>query len=107
MNGEATVTRIAPYLPFKTFLSAIEALELGLPKKIDKSIWRSQSGLTQGLIMGAFRFFNLVDQEDRPTVSLAVLVEEKENRNALLRQLLEQNYSELLSHDLTNMTPKH
>ncbi len=103
-NQEAQ--RIAPYLPFKTFLSAIEALEQVVPKKIDRTLWRSQSGLTQGLIMSAFRFFALIDEKDQPTVALQRLVENKAERKSIIAKMVEKAYPTILARDLTKLTPK-
>ncbi len=95
--------RIAAYVPFKTFLTALEALEGGVPKEIDRKIWRSFSGLVQSQVLGAFRFLGLVEG-NKPTPGLRKLVEDKQNRPAVLRRILEQSYSALVSHDLTKMT---
>ncbi len=96
----------APYLPFLTFKSAVEALEQGVPSKIDRTIWRSQSGIVQTQILMALRFFKLVDAEDHPTQLLHELVEQKDNRPAMFILLLNEAYGALLGHDLTKMTPK-
>lgn len=96
----------APYLPFRTFLSSIEALEQGVPKIIDRTIWRSQSGIVQSQILMALRFFGLVDDEDRPTELLHELAAKKENRAEHFVRLLNFSYTALLAHDLTKMTPK-
>lgn len=96
----------APYLPFLTFQGAIEALEQGIPKKLDRTIWRTQSGIVQTQILMAFRFFDMVDDEDRPTGLLHLLVEDKENRPAALQSIMQSSYSALLKHDLTKMSPK-
>jgi hypothetical protein len=96
--------RIAAYVPFRTFLTALETLESGgVPKQIDRKIWRSFSGLDQSQVIGAFRFLGLVEG-DAPTPDLRRLVEEKEDRPAVLRSILERSYSALVSHDLTKMT---
>src|SRR5271157_160993 len=99
-------TTAAPYLPFRTFLSAIEALEQVVPKKIDRTIWRSQSGIAQTQILMALRFFDLVDDEDHPKELLYELVAKKENRAEQFVRLLNFSYTALLDHDLTKMTPK-
>jgi hypothetical protein len=96
----------APYLPFLTFKGAVEALEQGVPKKIDRTIWRNQSGLMQTQILMALRFFKLVDDNDAPTDLLHDLVEVKENRPAMVAKLLNFSYTALIDHDLTKMTPK-
>ena len=57
----------APYLPFKTFLNSLDTFSQGLPSILDRTIWRSQAGLTQGLIMNTYHFLGLVDEYDSPT----------------------------------------
>src|SRR6516164_2790929 len=99
-------TAPAPYLPFLTFKGAIESLEQGIPKKIDRTIWRNQSGIVQTQILMAFRFFGLVNDSDCPTGLLHEAVEQKENRSAIFTKLLNEAYRALLDHDLTKMTPK-
>ncbi len=96
----------AAYLPFKTFLSSIEALEHGLPKKLDRTVWRSQSGIVQGQIMMALRFFDLLDDSDEPTPALHRLVESPEKRKEHITALLRHSYRSILDSDLTKMTPK-
>jgi hypothetical protein len=96
---------IAPYLPFKTFMGAIDTLGQGVPKKIDRSIWRSQSGLVQGLIMGALRFFHLIDENDAPTPMLYSMATDKRSRKANLQMLVHSSYHEIVKHDLSKMTP--
>lgn len=107
-NGQTKAkTAPAPYLPFLTFQGAIESLEQGVPKKLDRTIWRTQSGILQTQILMAFRFFDLVDDEDRPTQLLHDLVASKgDDRSALFIILLSTAYADLLAHDLTKMTPK-
>lgn len=112
--AESTVTTTnqkaipAAYLPFKTFLSAIEALEHGLPRKLDRTMWRSQSGIIQGQIMMALRFLSLINDSDEPTGALHKLVapENKEKRQELVGALLLHAYRAVMDHDLTKMTPK-
>jgi hypothetical protein len=96
----------APYLPFLTFLSAISALEHGIPKKLDRTIWPSQSGLIQSQILMALRFFELVDEQDHPTDLLHELVDENENRAGIITKMVNHSYRALIDHDLTKMTPK-
>jgi hypothetical protein len=96
----------AAYLPFKTFLGAVEALEHGIPKKIDRTIWRSQSGVTQSQIMMALRFFGFLDDQDQPTQALQRFVENKDRRPEMVSSLLRHSYKSLIEHDLTKMTPK-
>jgi hypothetical protein len=103
---DETNKQSAPYLPFKTFLGALEALNHGVPPIIDRSIWRTQPGGVQGQIMGALRFFNLIDDTNKPTENLRRLVEKKEHREKAIRALLEWSYADLIKGDLTKMTAK-
>ena len=101
-----TAQRVPPYLPFKTFLSSLDALSHGVPPKIDRMLWRSQSGVTQGLIMNAYRFLGLVEDDDSANEWLERLVSPNQ-RGKELKSLLEYQYEPILSkHDLTKMTLK-
>jgi hypothetical protein len=96
----------AAYLPFKTFLSAIEGLEHGIPKKIDRTIWRTQAYVVQSQIIMAFRFLGLLDGDDHPTAKLHQFVEKKQDRKMLLNNLLVDAYRSIIDLDLTKTTPK-
>ncbi len=111
MAAAEPVKRVPPYLPFKTFLSSLDALSHGVPPRIDRTLWRSQSGVTQGLIMNTYRFFALVDDEpganDSSTEELDQLAKHTEKRPETMRALMEAQYWEILAdHDLTKMTMK-
>lgn len=102
-NGKSSP---AAYLPFRTFVSSIEALEHGIPKQIDRAIWRSQSGVVQTQIMMALRFLGFVNQDDAPTALLHEYVEQKDRRKEIMVKVLKAAYAEIIKHDLTKMTPK-
>jgi hypothetical protein len=97
----------APYLPFKTFLSSLDPFSQGIPPKIDRTLW-NQSGFVQGLIMNAYRYFYLVDADDKPTSQLQQLVKSNdESRKAKIKDLIGIGYPEIVGlHDLATMTPK-
>jgi hypothetical protein len=103
---EDAAKQSAPYLPFRTFLNALDALNHGVPQVIDRTIWRTQPGGTQGQIMGALRFFGLIDELNKPTSNLLRLVDKREHRQAAIRALLEWSYADLVKSDLTKMTMK-
>lgn len=92
----------APYLPWKTFFHSLDVFSQAVPPKIYRSVWR-QSGLMQGLIMGAYRFLGLVDGDDKPTATLIVLVD-PQNRQAAMADLLKTGYPSIFTHDLASMT---
>ncbi len=93
------------YVPFRTFLSALESLQHGVPNIIDRTVWPTFSGLYQGQTLGAFRFLGLIDGEGKPTSDLQKLVEDRDNRKTHLRTILERSYASLVKRDLTKMTP--
>lgn len=92
----------APYLPWRTFLNSLDVFSQAVPPKIYRSVWR-QSGLMQGLIMGAYRFMGLVDADDKPTGILVVLVS-PETRQAAMTDVLKSSYTAIFTHDLASMT---
>jgi hypothetical protein len=101
--------RAAPYLPFTTFMSSFDVFSQGVPPRLDRSLWRSQSGLVQGQIMNAYRFFGLVVEEegDTSTEELVAMAKKTEQRPQVLRGLIESQFYEMLeTHDLTKMTMK-
>lgn len=102
-----TGKRVAPYLPFITFLSSFDVFSQGVPPKLDRTLWRSQSGLLQGQIMNAYRFLYLVDDDDAATEYLSTMATTPEKRPETLKDLIEAQYVDVLSdHDLTKMTLK-
>jgi hypothetical protein len=94
------------YAPFKTFLSAIETLEQGVPQRIDSSIWPSYSGAIRSQLLASFRFLGLINDDGTPAQSLKQLVENKDARKTALRKILERSYPELIGMNLTTTTPK-
>lgn len=97
----------APYLPLKTFLAALDSLREGVPKRIDRGIWRSQSGSTQGQIMIALRFFDLVNDSDEPAMPLLEKLAKADEleRKKILKPLVDTHYKPIITADLTKMTP--
>jgi hypothetical protein len=97
----------APYLPLKTFLAALDALREGVPKRIDRGIWRSKSGSIQGQIMIALRFFDLVNDTDEPAMPLLekLAKADEPERKKILKSLVETHYKPIIAADLTKMTP--
>ena len=75
----------APYIPFKTFLTAVEALEQGLPDDIDRSVWPTFSYNIQTQTVSAFKFLQLIDDEGHVQDGLRTLVAQKDDRKALVR----------------------
>jgi hypothetical protein len=48
----------APYLPFKTFISALDQLAAhGMPNHIDRTVFTSFSGMAAGQVLSALGFW--------------------------------------------------
>ncbi len=105
-NGNnAEQTRAPVYIPFKTFLSAVEILEQGLPDPLDRSVWPSWSGGTQSQTLGAFKFLGLIDEKGKVQPSLHRLVDAKgESRKAVLREIIEERYKDAIKLGVSNST---
>lgn len=98
-------THPVPYVPFRTFLAALEALERGCPNQLDRSLWPSYSGAIQGQLLGALRFLGLMDDAHCPTAEFRDLIGKKDSRRALLRRTLERSYAPLVALDLGRTSP--
>ena len=97
---------VVAYVPFKTFLTALESLERALPNQIDRSLWPSYSGAIQGQLLGALRFLGLMDGTNCPSAELREMVARREVRKAVLRRVLEMRYAPLIELDLTRTSPR-
>ena len=92
------------YAPFKTFLSAIQTLEHGVPDTIDRTVWPSFSGVIQSQILGTFRFLGLIQPDGTTTPELKKFVAEESSRKEILRKLLERSYPEIMKKDPSKMS---
>jgi hypothetical protein len=87
-----TDKRVAVYVPFRTFLAAIEALEDGLPRTLDTSVFPSFSSGVRSQLLSALRFLGLIDDRGVVTEALTDLVENKNDRGRILRDAIERAY---------------
>jgi hypothetical protein len=97
---------VLPYVPFKTFLAALETLASVMPNQLDRSVWPSYSGAIQGQLLGAFRFLGLMDEDRAPTAALRSLASADGDRRPELRGLLEKHYQPLIALDLMRTSPR-
>lgn len=97
-----------PYLPYRTFKNFIAGLRVGIPARIDRSVLYKLSGAYQSMLMGALRYFKLVQADGTPTNELEALVQaEAEDQKKLLRDLLKAAYPFMFGDiNLQNATPK-
>jgi hypothetical protein len=92
------------YVPFKSFLAAIQAFEQILPDTIDRTVFHSMSGAIYSQLLAAFRFLGLMNADGTPTLELEKLVKDKANRKANLRKILERSYPEIMKRGLMKMS---
>jgi len=95
--------RVAPYIPFKTFLTALDVLSQGLPGQLDTSVWPSFSGAVRTQVYSAFKFLNLIDDEGHVQPDLQRLL--GEDRKAVLREVLEHSYPRIVELGRGNASP--
>jgi hypothetical protein len=93
------------YVPFRTFIGALDSLAQGVPHVIDRSIFPQMSGVTQGQVMGALRFLGLINAQGKPSAELHALATQKDKRKENLRRVIEHAYPELIQSDLSKATP--
>jgi hypothetical protein len=93
-----------PYLPFRTFLNSLEVLAQGVPPRIDRSIWKTQTGSVKSQIFSAYRFLGLINNGGQPTTVLNDLVQNRQTPGEQLNALLRDKYAQILKHDLSTMT---
>jgi len=104
MSDSANNKLTPPYLPYRTFLSSLDKLGEGVPPRIDRGIWKNQTGSIQSLIMGAYKFFGLIDDQGKPTKTLHDLVAHRDKPNEYVKAILEEKYREVIKHNLSTMT---
>jgi hypothetical protein len=92
------------YAPFKTFLSAIQTLEHGVPDTIDRTVWPSFSGVIQSQILGTLRFLGLIQPDGTTTPELKKFVADESARKEMLRKFLERSYPEIMKKDPAKMS---
>lgn len=80
------------YAPFSTFTTALDTLaEHGLPDKIDRSIFSTQSGATQAVLMSSFRALGAINENNEVQPLLRRLVNKSE-RKAALQEIVDAKY---------------
>ncbi|HTD36219.1 MAG TPA: hypothetical protein VK669_01800 [Candidatus Limnocylindrales bacterium] len=98
--------RTAAYLPWKTLLAFFGMLSAGIPHRIDRSMFPKYSGGVIAQILVGLRFLGLVDDDGSPSALLRAIVAANgsEDQKALLRQMIEAAYPDLIALDLTKLT---
>ena len=98
-----------PYVPFPTFQSALDYLqENGVPGRVDRSALPTFNGISQGQLLGAFRFLGLINDEFTPQPveqpTLKQLVDSGKRRD-VLAELLKSRYPDVFAVGLETASP--
>jgi len=95
-NANATERKPA-YIAFKTFLTAVETFEQGIPLTIERSVWHTFSGGLQGHTINAFKFLGLIDEAGTPQPILEKVVNAKgDARKVIVKEIINNKYSEAI-----------
>ena len=88
------------YVSFGAFLSFINKLrDTSIPQRIDRSLLGNQSGSLISALLASLRFFELVDDSQRPKPLMRRLVEAgDEERKQIFKELFQSGYSTILTH---------
>jgi hypothetical protein len=99
--------RMPPYLPFNSFLTALDQLAQAVPNIIRKDVFPSHSGLLQGQVISSLKFFDLIDEHGVPKGNKLerLALEDTGQRRASLRLLLKAGYADVIRLDLGKVTP--
>lgn len=94
------------YVPFKTFMSALDALKSSVPANINRSVWPTTNGVMVSQLIGAFKFLGLIHPDGRPTDELHHLVENSgDDQKRVLANLLTTRYTFANPKELLKMDP--
>ena len=97
---------IPPYVAYRTFRTFLESLALGMPDRIDRSVFDSKfSGTATSQINSALKTLKLVDAEGSPSQTLVRLVRtEGEEHHQILEGVLRGYYTPVFRLDLERAT---
>lgn len=92
-NDNKEQKRTPPVLAYRTFDNTLRTLKQAIPSRIDRSVFRSQSGLGQTQILHALKFLSLINEDGVPSPKLAQLVKsEGAEHQKHLRDVLTASY---------------
>ena len=99
--------KAAVYVAFRTFQTALEVLDQGLPPRIDTSVWPTLAGSVRGQLIPAFKFLGLIDAEKEVLPQLTRLIAAKEDeRVPVLRRIMERSYPTIIEIGQTNASSR-
>src|SRR5690349_9532280 len=96
---------LPPYIAASTFLSTVESWRAVRPSRIDRTVLAKVAGSVQTWLIAALRYFDLIDNEGRPTAKLDELATATDAaRQKLIADMLKAGYPFLKGVDLSNVT---
>ena len=96
---------VAPYVPFKSFMTALDNLRHGPPLILDRTVWPTFSGGLAGQMLAAFRFLGFINEDYEVTEVLYKAVD-PDQRKEVLREAMRGSYEDIFGLDLSRATPK-
>jgi hypothetical protein len=108
MSEPSEKPNAAPYVPFSTFISALDNVAANsVPNFIDRHCFTSFSGAAVAGALSSFRFFGLIDANGKPEKLLHDIAMDKGDteRKRNIKALLEKHYAGLIALDLSRTTP--
>ncbi|MCA1695852.1 MAG: DUF5343 domain-containing protein [Actinobacteria bacterium] len=98
MAAATSTESTPPYVSWSMFEATLERMrQESIPGRLDRSFLPTASGSGRAQLTGAMRSLGLIDSELRPTDALKELVLRPDDRQALLRKLLEAFYAPILA----------
>src|ERR1700675_713034 len=105
-NAQNRPKLVAPYVPFKSFLTALDNLLHGPPNILDRTVWPTFSCGLAGQMLAAFRFLGFIT-EDYETTDLLSRAIAPDRRKEALTEALRKGYGTIFDvYDLARATPK-
>jgi hypothetical protein len=103
--NEAQPRLVAPYVPFKSFLTALDNLRHGPPVILDRTVWPTFSGGLAGQMLAAFRFLGFITEDYEVTDLLSRAIDPDQRKEALARAM-RASFEDIFALDLSRATPK-
>jgi hypothetical protein len=91
-NKASSELATPPYLPFSRFLQSLDSLAGCMPARIDRTLWSGESAYLATVLVNAYAFLRLIDENEAPTALIQRLATDTRNRPATLREVLENAY---------------
>ncbi len=97
VSVQESAERTPPLMSFSTLVTALDALKTkGVPKKIDRSVFKTMAFTVQAQIVTTLKYFDLIDSDGQVAPALRKLVMEPDDRPAAIKALLESRYPKLV-----------